>query len=126
MHALLATTIGTLAPAFFAMLSLVAPPRVRAASFSTMSVFAIPGIAVFLPLIGVVSDSIGIQASMILMVPVTLAAGLILSSAGRTIGGDIVAVQAESLARVAASSAVETAAALDPLEGVEPAEPGLP
>ena len=45
-------SIGTLAPAFFALLSIVAPPRVRAASFSTISVFAIPGIAVFLPLIG--------------------------------------------------------------------------
>ncbi|MEJ7584702.1 MAG: MFS transporter, partial [Acidimicrobiales bacterium] len=41
MHALLAASIGTLAPAFFALISLVAPPRVRSASFSTISVFAI-------------------------------------------------------------------------------------
>jgi hypothetical protein len=102
MHALLAATIGTLAPAFFAMLSLVAPPRVRAAAFSTMSVFAIPGIAIFLPLIGTVSDALGIQASMVVMVPVSLAAGFILASAGRTIEADIDAVRAESLARVAA------------------------
>jgi predicted MFS family arabinose efflux permease len=104
-HALLAATIGTLAPAFFAMLSLVAPPRVRAAAFSTMSVFAIPGIALFLPLIGVVSDRYGIQASMILMVPVALAAGFILASAGRTIEHDIETVRAESLARVTPTSA---------------------
>jgi branched-chain amino acid transport system ATP-binding protein len=102
MHALLAATIGTVAPAFFAMLSLVAPPRVRAAAFSTMSVFAIPGIAIFLPLIGTVSDALGIQASMVVMVPVSLAAGFILASAGRTIEADIDAVRAESLARVAA------------------------
>ena len=101
MHALLAGTIGTLAPAFYAMLSLVAPPRVRAAAFSTMSVFAIPGIAVFLPLIGAVSDAHGIQASMLLMVPVALAAGFILSTAGRTIEADIEAVRTESLERVA-------------------------
>jgi branched-chain amino acid transport system ATP-binding protein len=101
-HALLAGSVGTLAPAFFAMLSLVAPPRVRAAAFSTMSVFAIPGVAVFLPLIGVVSDSYGIQPSMLLMVPVSLAAGFILSSAGRTLEADIEAVQAEALARVLA------------------------
>jgi branched-chain amino acid transport system ATP-binding protein len=107
MHALLAATIGTLAPAFFAMLSLVAPPRVRAAAFSTMSVFAIPGIAVFLPLIGAVSDSLGIQASMVVIVPVALAAGFILASAGRTIEPDIEAVRAESLARVAAETVTD-------------------
>lgn len=103
-HALLAGSIGTLAPAFFAMLSLVAPPRVRAAAFSTMSVFAIPGIALFLPLIGAVSDTYGIQASMLLMVPVALAAGIILSTAGRTLEADIAAVRGEALARVAASA----------------------
>jgi fucose permease len=78
---------------------------VRAAAFSTMSVFAIPGIALFLPLIGVVSDRYGIQASMILMVPVALAAGFILASAGRTIEHDIETVRAESLARVTPTSA---------------------
>ena len=100
MHALLAASIGTLAPAFFAMLSIVAPPRVRAAAFSTISVFAIPGIAVFLPLIGAVSDSVGIQASMVVIVPVSLAAGFILASASRFVTDDIAASQAEALARV--------------------------
>ena len=37
---------------------------------------------------------------MLLMVPVSLAAGFILASAGRTIGADIDAVRVESLARV--------------------------
>ncbi len=107
MHAVLAASIGTLAPAFFAMLSLVAPPRVRSAAFSTMSVFAIPGIAVFLPLIGVASDSLGIQASMLLMVPVSLAAGFILSSASRTLEADIEAVRVESIARVLGTTPVD-------------------
>ena len=98
-HALLAASIGTLAPAFFALISLVAPPRVRAAAFSTMSVFAIPGIAIFLPLIGAVSDTLGIQASMVVMVPVSLAAGFILASAHRFVTDDITAVWAESAAR---------------------------
>ena len=100
-HALLAASIGTLAPAFFALVSLVAPPRVRSAAFSTMSVFAIPGIAVFLPLIGAVSDALGIQASMIVMVPVSLAAGLVLGSAHRFARHDIDTVRLESLAQVA-------------------------
>lgn len=107
-HAVLAASIGTLAPAFFALVSLVAPPRVRSAAFSTMSVFAIPGIALFLPLIGVVSDSLGIQASMIVMVPVSLSAGFILASASRVVGEDIGRVRAESLARVAETQKATT------------------
>lgn len=103
LHALVAATIGTLAPAFFAMLSLVSPPRCRSAAFSTISVFAIPGIAVFLPLIGVISDAMGIQASMLTLVPVALVAGFILSSASRFLVEDIMAVQSEALARVAAA-----------------------
>ncbi len=99
-HAVLAASIGTLAPAFFALISLVAPPRVRSASFSTMSVFAIPGIGLFLPLIGFVSDSLGIQASMVVMVPVSLAAGFILASASGFVVEDMANAQAESLAHV--------------------------
>lgn len=103
-HALLAGSIGTLAPAFYALVSLVAPPRVRAAAFSTMSVFAIPGIAVFLPLIGAVSDAVGIQASMALMVPVSLAAGFVLASARSFVRGDIDTVRRESLALATAGT----------------------
>jgi len=119
-HAVLAASIGTLAPAFFALVSLVAPPRVRSAAFSTMSVFAIPGIALFLPLIGAVSDALGIQASMVVMVPVSLAAGLILGSAHRFVRDDIATVQLESLARVAEAQAGDAAAEVG--DAPEPAE----
>lgn len=100
-HALLAASIGTLAPAFYALVSLIAPPRVRSVAFSTMSVAAIPGVAVFLPLIGVVSDALGIQASMLVMVPVSVVAGLILASASPLVAQDIEAVRLDSVARVA-------------------------
>jgi branched-chain amino acid transport system ATP-binding protein len=89
MHALLAASIGTLAPAFFALISIVAPARVRAASFSTISVFAIPGIAIFLPVIGQVSDHLGIQASMVVLVPIAVTAGFILASASKFVMDDI-------------------------------------
>jgi MFS family permease len=91
MHGLLAASIGTLAPAFFALVSIVAPARVRSASFSTISVFAIPGIAVFLPLIGQVSDRLGIQASIVVMVPIAVVAALILRSGSRFVVDDIAA-----------------------------------
>jgi branched-chain amino acid transport system ATP-binding protein len=94
MHALLAASIGTLAPAFFALISIVAPARVRAASFSTISVFAIPGIAVFLPLIGQVSDRLGIQASIVTLVPIAVIAGFILRSAAPFVMDDILTANA--------------------------------
>lgn len=99
MHALLAASIGTLAPAFFALISIVAPARVRAASFSTISVFAIPGIAVFLPVIGQVSDSLGIQASMVVLVPIAVVAGFILASASKYVTEDIASAHADTLLR---------------------------
>jgi branched-chain amino acid transport system ATP-binding protein len=97
LHAVLAGSVGTLAPAFFSMLSLVAPPHVRAAAFTTLSVFAVPGIAVFLPVIGALSDSVGVQASMVVMVPISLAAGGLLAWAGSTIQADIAAVRQDAL-----------------------------
>jgi branched-chain amino acid transport system ATP-binding protein len=94
MHAIVAASIGTLAPAFFALVSIVAPARVRAASFSTISVFAIPGIAVFLPIIGAVSDKLSIQASMVVLVPIGVTASFILASASRFVTDDIAAAHA--------------------------------
>ena len=99
-HALIACTIGTLTPAFFVMLSLVAPPRCRSAAFSTISVFGIPGIAVFLPLIGVLSDTLGPQASLLTLVPISVMAGWMLSRAAPFVAGDIEAVRLESIQRV--------------------------
>jgi MFS family permease len=104
-HAILTASIGTLAPAFLALVSLIAPPRVRSAAFSTMSLFAIPGLIVFLPLAGAVSDAIGTQASILALVPVSLAAGAILASASGFVADDIEAVRVESLSRVLSASA---------------------
>ena len=92
MHAIVAASIGTLAPAFFALVSIVAPARVRAASFSTISVFAIPGIAVFLPIIGALADTTaGIRLGMVALVPIGVTASFILASASRFVTDDIVA-----------------------------------
>ncbi len=99
MHALLAASVGTLAPAFYALLSLVAPPRVRSAGLTTIAVFAVPGIAIFLPLIGAFSDAYGIQAAMLLLVPISVAAGFILSTAAKFVLPDIAAAHTEARVR---------------------------
>ena len=106
-HAVIAASIGTLAPAFFALVSLVAPPRVRSAAFTTMSLFAIPGVLLVLPFVGATSDSLGIQASVLTLVPVAIASGLILASASRFVANDIEAVRSSSLAQVARAIAPE-------------------
>jgi MFS family permease len=97
-HALLAASVGTLAPAFLALVSLVAPPHVRAATFSTISVAALPGIAVFLPVLGALSDTVGLRASMLLLVPTCVAGALILASAAKVVDDDIANVRRNSLA----------------------------
>lgn len=78
-------------------MSLVAPPHARAVTFSTISVCAVPGIAVFLPLIGAVSDAIGIQGSMLLIVPISVAGALVLASASGFVDDDIARVRRESV-----------------------------
>jgi MFS family permease len=98
-HALLAASIGTLAPAFFALVSLIAPPRVRSAAFTTMSLFAIPGVALVLPVIGATSDAVGLQASVLVLVPVAVTSGLILASAAGFVSEDVAAIRAESVVR---------------------------
>lgn len=107
-HTVVAGTVGTLAPAFFAQLSLVAPPRVRAVTFSTISVFGIPGIAILLPLIGKISDEFGVQKSITMLVPITLIAGLILSSASKFVVNDM--TKAFGMDPAAAAEALEAAA----------------
>jgi hypothetical protein len=96
-HALLAASVGTLAPAFLALVSLVAPPHVRAATFSTISVAAVPGIAVFLPILGAVSDAVGLQARLLLVVPTCIAAALMLASATGFVDDDIAHMRLGSL-----------------------------
>ena len=56
--------------------------------------FAIPGIAILLPLIGQVSDRLGIQASMVLLVPIAVTAGFILRSAAPFVMDDILTANA--------------------------------
>ena len=89
LHAAVAATVATLAPAFMALVSLIAPAHVRSAAFSTMAVFAIPGIAIFLPLIGAVSDVVGIQASLVTLVPISAAGAVLLASAAPLVAHDI-------------------------------------
>ncbi len=85
-------------PAIFSVLSMAIPPRARALGFSIGSLWVLPGLVV-LPLIGAIGDAWGIRTGMLLMTPVYLVGGLLLSTAGLVIGDDIKQVWATAAAR---------------------------
>ena len=97
-NALISFTLAVLGPGILAALSLAIPPRARAMGFSMGSLWVLPGLVV-LPLIGWVADNWGIRTGMVVMTPVFLVGGLIISSASAVIGRDIEQVRASAAAR---------------------------
>jgi len=85
-------------PSIFAVLSMAIPPRARAMGFSIGSLWILPGLVV-LPLIGAIGDAWGIRTGMLMMTPVYLIGGLLLSTAGLVIADDIKQVWATAAAR---------------------------
>ncbi|MDY7099743.1 MAG: MFS transporter, partial [Actinomycetota bacterium] len=88
---LVSGTLAVLGPGILATLSLAIPPRARSIGFSVASLWVIPGLAV-LPIIGAVGDRYGIRVGMLIMVPLFLIGGLVLSATRHTITGDITQV----------------------------------
>jgi branched-chain amino acid transport system ATP-binding protein len=90
--------VAILAPGIFAALSLAIPPRARSMGFSVASLWVIPGLLV-LPVIGAVGDHFGLRAGMLIMVPIFLIGGLIISTTKDTINADIADVWRGAAAR---------------------------
>lgn len=95
---LLTTVLAILLPGLFATLSLAIPARARSVGFSIAAWWAIPGLAM-LPLIGWVSDRFGIRLGMLVMVPILLVGGVIISTGASVIGRDINDAWAASMTR---------------------------
>ncbi len=94
----IAATLAIVGPGVFAALSLGIPPRARSMGFSLGALWVIPGLIV-LPIIGVVSDRIGIRPGMLIMTPVFAVGGLILAGSGRMLNQDILQVWTMAAAR---------------------------
>lgn len=94
----LSTVLAILLPGLFATLSLAIPARARSVGFSIAAWWAIPGLAM-LPLIGWVSDRFGIRPGMLVMVPVLVVGGAIISTGGSVIEHDIADAWSSSAAR---------------------------
>ncbi len=94
----IAATLAIVGPGVFAALSLGIPPRARSMGFSLGAIWVIPGLIV-LPIVGAVSDGIGIRPGMLIMTPVFAVGGLVLGGAGRVLNEDIKQVWAMTAAR---------------------------
>ena len=97
-NAVITASLAVLGPGILAALSLAIPPRARSVGFSVASLWVIPGLLI-LPVIGAIGDAWGVRQGMLLMTPVFLIGGLVISTAGRVIGNDITQVWATAAAR---------------------------
>lgn len=97
-HILLTSVLAVLLPGLFATLSLAIPGRVRSVGFSIAAWWAIPGLAL-LPMIGWLSDRMNIRLGMLVMVPILLIGGLVISTGSGVIRRDINDVWTSSMAR---------------------------
>ncbi len=90
-NAVVSAALAAIGPGIYASLALAIPPRARAMGFSIGSVWVLPGLLI-LPIIGAFGDRWGIRQGMLLMLPIFVIGGLIISSAGRVISRDITQV----------------------------------
>ncbi len=97
-HMAINAALAAVAAGIYSSLSLAIPARSRSLGYSMGAIWVIPGLLV-LPIVGAISDSAGESVGMLMMVPVFLAGGLVLSSAGRVIDADIAQVRTMSAAR---------------------------
>ena len=94
----MSASLAIVGPGVFAALSLGIPPRTRSMGFSLGALWVIPGLLV-LPIIGAVSDRIGIRPGMLIMTPVFVLGGLVLAGSGRVLNEDILQVWTMAAAR---------------------------
>jgi ABC-type branched-subunit amino acid transport system ATPase component/predicted MFS family arabinose efflux permease len=97
-NVVLSGVIAILGPGIFAALSLAIPARARAVGFSIGALWVLPGLLV-LPVIGSVGDRWGIRAGLLMLLPILVIGGLLISRAGSTIRRDIEDVWRTAAAR---------------------------
>ncbi len=91
-------SLAAIGAGIYGSLSLAIPARSRSLGFSMGALWVIPGL-IILPIIGAIADTAGIRIGMLILVPVFLIGGLILSTAGRVIDRDITQVRTLAAAR---------------------------
>jgi branched-chain amino acid transport system ATP-binding protein len=84
----LTATLAILLPGLFSVLAMAIPARARAVGFSVAAYWAIPGL-LLVPVIGWLSDTVGIRWGMLAVSPVLLIGALMVSSGGAVVSRDI-------------------------------------
>jgi branched-chain amino acid transport system ATP-binding protein len=97
-HSVITATLAVLAPGILATLSLAIPPRARSMGFAVGSLWVIPGLVV-LPIIGWLGDQVGLRWGMLVMVPIFVVGGVLISTSKHTIAADIAEVWRATAAR---------------------------
>ncbi|MBI2706494.1 MAG: MFS transporter [Actinobacteria bacterium] len=95
---MIAIPLAAVLPSVFASLSLAIPARARSSGFSVAVVFVLPGLLV-LPIAGWIMTNWGARWGMLVMAPVFVIAGFIISSAHKVIDNDIKNVWTATAAR---------------------------
>ena len=94
----LTMVLATLLPGILATLSLAIPARARAVGFSVASWWAIPGLAL-LPVMGWIGDAWGTRAGLLILSPILLTGGWMISTGSKVVRRDIEDVWRSSAAR---------------------------
>jgi ABC-type branched-subunit amino acid transport system ATPase component len=81
-------SLAVVGPGVLASLSLAIPSRVRSVGFSIGALFILPGFLV-LPGVGALGDAFGFRYGLLILVPIFVIGGLIVSSAGSLIERDV-------------------------------------
>jgi branched-chain amino acid transport system ATP-binding protein len=97
-NCLISAALAIIGPSILVSLSLAIPARARATGFSVASLWVIPGLLI-LPLIGWISNHLGIRVGMLVLVPLFLIGSLVLGAVGDTLAGDIAQVWKAAAAR---------------------------
>jgi ABC-type branched-subunit amino acid transport system ATPase component/MFS family permease len=97
-NSLISAALAIVGPSILVSLSLAIPARARATGFSVASLWVIPGLLI-LPLIGWISEHLGIRVGMLVLAPLFLIGAAILGSVGDVIGADIAQVWKATAAR---------------------------
>ena len=101
MNMVIAAAAAVLSPGLYSVLSLALPPRVRSLGYAVSALWILPGLALY-PLIGHVADTAGIRTALFGLSLPLVAAGFLLSTAGRFVNDDI--LRARTAARVSAET----------------------
>jgi branched-chain amino acid transport system ATP-binding protein len=97
-HSVITASFAVIAPGVLATLSLAIPPRARSMGFAVGSLWVIPGLVV-LPIVGWLGDEFGLRWGMLVMIPVFMTGGVLISTSKNTIAPDIAEVWRATAAR---------------------------